>query len=158
MTPWTIAHQAPPSSIISWSLFKLMSTESVMLSNHHILCHPLLLRSSIFSSVRVFSTESTLHIKWPKYWSFCFSMSPFNEYSGLISFRTDWFDLFAVQGTLKSPLQHHNLKASILQHLAFFTVQLSHLYRTIGKTVALIIRHCICQQCLCFLIYCLGFS
>ena len=158
MTPWTIAHQAPPSSNISWSLFKLMSTESLMLSNHHILCHPLLLRSSIFSSVRVFSTESTLHIKWPKYWSFCFSMSPFNEYSGLISFRTDWFDPFAVQGTLKSPLQHHNLKTSILQHLAFFMVQLSHLYRTIGKTVALIIRHCLCQHCLCFLIYCLGFS
>ena len=139
MTPWTIAHQAPPSSIISWSLFKLMSTESVMLSNHHILCHPLLLRSSIFSSIRVFSNEFTLHIKWPKYWSFCFSMSPFNEYSGLISFRTDWFDLFAVQGTLKSLLQHYISKASILQHSAFFKVQFSHPYMTTGKKIALTI-------------------
>ena len=157
-TPWTIAHQAPSSSIISWSLLKFMSIESVMLSNHHILCHPLLLRPSIFFSIRVFSNESTLHIKWPKYWSFCFSMSPSNEYSGMISFRIDWFDLFAVQGTLKSPLQYHNLKASILRHLALFMVQLSHLYRTIGKTVALIIWHCLCWQYLCFLIYCLGFS
>ena len=113
-----------------------MSIESVMLSNHLILCHPLLL--SIFLSIRVFSNESPLHIGWPKYWSFSFNISPSNEYPGLISFRMDWLDLLAVQGTLKSLLQHHASKASILRHSAFFIVQLSHPYMTIGKTIALI--------------------
>src|SRR5574337_19274 len=114
-----------------------MSIESVMPSNHLILCHPLLLLPSIFPSTRVFSNESALRIRWPKYWSFSFSLSPFNEYSGLISFRIDWLDLFAVQGTLKSLLQHHSSKASILHCLAFFIAQLSHPYLTTGKTVAL---------------------
>ena len=110
-----------------------MSIESVMPSNHLILCHPLLLLPSIFPSIRVFSNELALHIKWPKYWGFSFSISPFNKYSGLISFRMNWFDLLAVQGTLKSLLQHHSLKASILQCSGFFMVQLSHLYMTTGK-------------------------
>ena len=114
-----------------------MSIESVMPSNHLILCHPLLLLPSIFPSIRVFSNESILHIRWPKYWSFSFSISPSNEYSGLISFRTDWLDLLAVQGTLKSLLQHHSSKALILQSSAFFTVQLSQPYMTAGKTIAL---------------------
>ena len=114
-----------------------MSIESVMPSNHLILCRPLLLLPSIFPNIRVFSSESALHIRWPKYWSFSFSISPFNDYSGLISFRMDWLDLFAVQGTLKSHLQHHSSKASILQHSAFFIVQLSHPYMTAGKTIAL---------------------
>ena len=114
-----------------------MSIESVMPSNHLILCHPLPLLPSIFPSIRVLSNESALHIRWPKYLSFSFSISPSNEYSGWISFGIDWLDLFAVQGTLKSPLQHHNSKASILRHSAFFTVQLSHPYTTIGKTIAL---------------------
>ena len=116
-TPWTAAHQASLSIANSWSLLKLMSIESVMPSNHLILCCPLLLPPSIFPSIRVFSKESVLHIRWPKYWSFSFSISPSNEYSGLISFRIDWLDLFAVQGSL---LQHHSSKASILQHSAFF--------------------------------------
>ena len=114
-----------------------MSAQSAMPSNHLILCRPLLLPPSIFPSLRVFSNESVLHIRWPKYWSFSFSISPSNEYSGLISLRIDWFDLLAVQGTLKNLLQHHNSKASILQHSAFFTVQLSHPYLTTGKTIAL---------------------
>ena len=114
-----------------------MSIESVMPSNHLILCHPLLLLPSIFSSIRVFSSESILCIRWPKYWGFSFSISPSNEYSGLISFRMDWCDLLAVQGTLKSLLQHHSSKGSILQRSAFFIVQLSHPYMTTGKTVAL---------------------
>ena len=114
-----------------------MSIESVEPSNHLILCHPLLLLPSIFPSIRVFSNESALRIRWPKYWSFSFSISPSNEYSGLISFRMDWFDLLAVQGTLKSLLQHHSLKASILCCSAFFIVQLSHPYMTTGKTIAL---------------------
>ena len=118
---------------ISLSLLKLMSIEFVMLSNHLILCHTLILLPLIFPSVSVFSNESALCIRWPKYWSFSFSISPTNEYSVLISFRIDWFDLHAVQGTLKSLLQHHNLKASILWHSAFFMVQLSHLYMTTGK-------------------------
>ena len=118
-------------------LLKLMFIESVMPSKHLILCHPLLLQPSIFPSIRVFSNESVLHIRWPKYWSFSFSISLSNEYSGLISFRIYWFDLFAVQGTLKSFLQHHSSKASLLQCSAFFTVQLSHPYMTIGKTIAL---------------------
>ena len=120
----------------SRSLLKLMSIESVMPSNHLILCHPLLLPPSIFPSIRVFSNESVLCIKWPKYWSFSFSISPSNEYSGLISFRMDWFDL-ADPGTLKSLHQHHSSKASMLQHSAFFTIQLSHPYMTTGKTIVL---------------------
>ena len=114
-----------------------MSIESVMSSNHLILCHPLLLLPSIFPSIRVFSNQSVCHIRWPKYWSFRFSISTFNEYLGLISFRMDWLDLLAVQGTLKGLLQHHSSKASILQHSAFFIVQLSHPYMTTGKTIAL---------------------
>ena len=120
----------------SQSLLKLISTESVIPSNHLILCHPLLL-PSVFPSIRVFSNESVLHVRWPKYWSFSFSISPSNEYSGLISFRMDLFDLLTVQGTLKSLLQHHSSKASILWHSAFFLVQCSHLYMTNGKTIAL---------------------
>ena len=131
------ARQASLSITNSRSLFKLMSIESVMPSSHLILCHPLLLLPSIFPSIRVFSSESTLHMRWPKYWSFSFSISPSNEYSGLISFRMAWLDLLAVQGTLKSLLQHHSSKASILQHSGFFTVQLSHSYMTTGKTRAL---------------------
>ena len=138
VTWWTAVHQAPLSFTVSWSLFKLMSIESVMLSNQLILCCPLLL-PSIFPSIRVFSNESALLIRWPKYWSFSFSISPSNEYSRLISFRMDWFDLLAVQGTLKSLLQDHNSKASILQHSAFFMVQLSHPYMITGKTIALTI-------------------
>ena len=137
MTPWTTARQASLSIINSWSLLKLMSIESVMSSNHLILCCPLLLWPSIFPSIRVFSNESVLHIRWSKYWSFSFSISPFNEYSGLISFRMDWLDLLAVQGTLKSLLQHHSSKASILWHSAFFIAQPSHPYMTTGKTIAL---------------------
>ena len=114
-----------------------MSIESVMPSNHLILCHPFLLLPSIFPSIRVFSNESALHIRWPKYWSFSFNISPSNEHPGLISFRMDWLDLFVVQGTLKSLLQHHSSKASILRCSAFFIVQLSHPYMTIGKTIAL---------------------
>ena len=114
VTPWTATHQVPLCSTISWSLLKLMSIESVMPSNHLNLCHPLLLLPSIFPSIRVFSKESALHIRWPKYWRFSFSISPSNEYSGLISFRIDWFNLLAVQGTLKSLLQYHSSKASIL--------------------------------------------
>ena len=121
VTPWTSAHQASLSITNSWSLLKLMSIEVVMPSNHLILCHPLLLPPSIFPSISVFSNESVLCIRWPKYWSFSFSVSPPNEYSGLISFRMNWLDLLAVQGTLKSLLQHHSSKASILQHSAFFT-------------------------------------
>ena len=136
-TPWTVARQASLSITSSQSLLKLMSIELGMPSNNLILCHPLLLLSSIFPSIRVFSNESILHIGWPKYWSFSFSISPSNEYSGLISFRMDWLDLLAVQGTLKSPLQHHSSKASILWHSAFFMVQLSHPYMTTGKTIAL---------------------
>ena len=136
-TSWTAARQASPSITNSWSLLKLMSIESVMPSNYLILCCHLLFLSSIFSCIRVFSNESVLHIRWPKHWSFSFSISPSNEYSGLISFRMDWYDLLAVQGTLKSLLQHHSSKASIFQPSAFFTVQLSHPYMTTGKTVAL---------------------
>ena len=138
-TPWTAAHQASRSITNSWSLFKLVSIESVMPSNLLILCHPLLLQPTIFLSIRVFSNESVLHIRWPMYWNFSFSISPSNEYSGLISFRMDWLDLLAVQGTLKSLLQHNSSKASILQHSAFFIAQLSHPYMTNGKTTALTI-------------------
>ena len=126
----TAAHQAFLSFIISWSLIKLKSIELVMPSNHLILCHPLLLLPSIFASSRVFSNESALHFRWPKYWSFSFSISPSNEYSGLISFRMDWLDLLAVQGTLKSLLQHHSSKASVLWRSAFLMVQLKHPYMT----------------------------
>ena len=119
-TPWIAAHRASLSITNSWSLHKLMSIESVMPSNHLILCCPLLLLPSVFPNIRVFSSESVLRIRWPKYWSFSFSISPSNEYSGLISFRMDWLDLLAVQGTLKSLLQHHSLKASILRCSAFF--------------------------------------
>ena len=133
-TPWTAARQTSLSITTSWSLLKFMSIDSVMPSNHLILCHPLLLPSA-FPSIRVFSDESVLRIRWPKYWSFSFNISPSSEYSGLISFRMDWLDLLAVQGTLKS--QHHSSKASILRHSAFFIVQLSHPYMTTGKTIAL---------------------
>ena len=124
VTPWTTACQASLSFTISRSFHKLMPIESGVPSSHLILCHPLLLLPSIFPSIRVFTNESVLHIRWPKYWSFSFKISPSNEYSGLISFRIDWFDLLAVQGTLKSLLQHHSSKASILRHSAFFIVQL----------------------------------
>ena len=131
-------HQASLSFTISQSLLKLMSIESVMPSNHLILCHPLLLLPSIFPSIRVFSNESALHVRWSKHWSFSFSISPSNEYSGLLSFRIDWFDLLAVQGTLKSLHQHHNSKTSVLWCSAFFIVQLSYPCMTTGKTIALI--------------------
>ena len=131
-TPWTTAHQASPSITNSQSLLKCMSVESVMPSNHLILCH-LLLPPLIFPSIRVFSNESVLCIRWPKYWSFSFSISPSNEYSGLISFRMDWLDLLAVQGTLKSLLQHHSSKTSILWCSAFIIVQISHPYMTTVK-------------------------
>ena len=136
-TPWTAARRASLSITNSRSLPKLMSIESVMPSNHLILCYPLLLLPSIFPSIRVFSNESALRIRWPQYWSFSFNISPSNEHPGLIFFRMDWLDLLAVQGTLKSLLQHHTSKASILQCSAFFIVQLSHPYMTTGKTIAL---------------------
>ena len=134
VTPWTAACQASLSITNSQSLLKLMSISSVIPSNHLILCHPLFLQPSIFPSIRVFSNESALRIRWPKDWSFSFSISPSNEYSGLISFRMDWLDLLAVQGTLKSLLQHHSSKAPILRRSAFFMVQLSHPYMTTRKT------------------------
>ena len=137
MTPWTAARQASLSIAKSQSLFKLMSIESVMPSNHLILCHPFLLPPSVFPSITVFSNESVIRIRWPKYWSFGFNISPSDEHPGLISFRMDWLDLLAVQGTLKSLLQHHNSKASIPRCSAFFIVQLSHPYMTTGKTIAL---------------------
>ena len=137
MTPWTAARQASLSNINSQSLLKLISIEPVMPSNHLILCCPLLLQPSIFPSIKVFSSELVLGIRWPKDWSFSFSISPSNEYSGLISFRIDWFNLLTVQGMLKSLLQHHSSKASVLRHSAFFIVQLSHSYVTTGKTIAL---------------------
>ena len=133
-----------------------MSIELVIQSNHFILCHPLLLLSSIFPSIRVFSNESACCIRWPKYWSY--SISPSREYSGLIPFQIDWIDLLAIQGTLRSLLQHHNLKASILQPSAFFMVQLAHPYMTAGKTKALAVQMFIGKSCLCFIICCLGLS
>ena len=136
-TPWTAAPQAALSTTNSWSLPKLIFMESVMPSNHLILCRPLLLLPSIFPSIRVFSNKSVLHIRWPNYWSFSFSISPSNVYSVLIYLRIDWLVLLAVQGTLKSLLQHHSWKASILPCSAFFIVQLSHPYMTTGKTIAL---------------------
>ena len=137
VTSWTEARQATLPITNTWSWLKLMSIELVMPSNHLILCRPLLLPPSIFPSIRVFSIESALDIRWPKYWSFSFSISLSNEHSGLISFRMDWLDLLAVQGTLKSLLQHHSSKASILRRSAFIPVQLSHPYMTTGKTIAL---------------------
>ena len=145
VTLWTSAHQASLSFTISWSLLKLMSIELVMPSNHLILCCPLLLLPLIFPIIRVFPNESTLHIRWPKYWSFNFSISPSSEYSGLFTFRIDWFDLLPVQGTLESLLQHHSSKASTLWHSAFFIVQLSHPYMTTGKTIALTRRTVVCN-------------
>ena len=140
VTLWTATCQASLSFTNSCSLLKLISIKSMMPSNRLILCHPPLLLPSIFPSIRVFSNELALSIRWTKYWSFSFSISPSSEYSGLISFRIDWFDLLAVQGTLKSLLQHHRLKASILQCSAFFMVQLSYPYMSTGKTIALTIR------------------
>ena len=136
-TPWIAAHQASLSITNSQSSLRLMSIESVMPSSHLTLCHPLLLLPPIPPSIRVFSNESTLRMRWPKYWNFSFNISPSNEHPGLISFRMDWLDLLAAQGTLKSLLQHHSSKASILRHSAFFIVQLSHPYMTTGKTIAL---------------------
>ena len=137
MTPWTAAHQASLSITNSWSLPKLMCIELVMPSNHLILCRPLLLLPSIFPNIRFFSNESALRIRWPKYWSLSYNISPSNIHPGLISFRMDWLYLLAVQGTVKSLLQHHNSKASILRRSAFFIVQLLHPYMTTGKTIAL---------------------
>ena len=138
MTPWTLERQGSLPITNSWSLPKLMSVVSVVTSNHLNLCRPHPLLPSIFPSIRLFPNESVLHIRWTKYWSFSFSISPSNEYSGLISFRIDWLDLLAVQVTLKSLLQHHSTKVSLLQHSAFFIVQLSHPYMTTGKAIALI--------------------
>ena len=152
MTPWTAECQASLSITNSQSLPKLMSIKSVMPSNHLILHHPLLIPTSIFPNIRVFSNESALHIRWPKYWSFSFSISPSNEHPGLISFRMDWLDLLAVQGTLKSLLQHHSSEASILWHSTFFIVQLSHPYMTTGKTIALTRWTFVGKVMLCFLI------
>ena len=139
-TPWTAARQASLSITTSWSARKPMSIESAMPSHHLILCCPLLLLPSIFHSIKVFSSESALLIRWPKYWSFSFNISPSNEHPGLISFRMDWLDLLAVQGTLKSLLQHHSSKASICWCSAFFIVQLSHQYMITGKTIALTLQ------------------
>ena len=137
MTPWTAVRQASLSITKYWSLLKLMSVESVMPSNHFMLCDPLLLPPSVIPSIRVFSSESVLHIRWPKFWSFSCSISPSNEYSRLIFFRMDWLDFLAVQGTLKSLLQHHSSKASILRGSAIFILQLSHPCMTTEKTIAL---------------------
>ena len=158
MISWTAACQASLSFTIPQSLLKLTSIELEMPSNHLVLCCPLILLSSVFPTVRVFSSKSVLHIRWPKYWSFNFSISPSNEYSWLISFRINWFDLLAVQRTLKSLVQHRSLKASVLQHSALFMVQLSHPYMTIGKTIALIIWTFVSKMMSCFLIWCLALS
>ena len=153
-----VVHQASLSITNSRSSLKLMSIKSVMPSSHLILCRPLLHLPSIFPSIRVFSNESVLHIRWPKYWSFSFSISPSNEYSALISFRLDWLDLLAVQGTLKSLLQHHSSKASILQHSAFIILQLSHPHMTTGKTIAMTRRTFVGKVMSLLLICCLGWS
>ena len=158
VTPWIAARQASLSITNSRSSPRLTSIESVTPSSHLILCRPLLLLLSIPPSIRVFSSESTLRMRWPKYWSFSFSISPSNEHPGLISFRMDWLDLLAVQGTLKSLLKHHSSKASILQCSAFFTVQLSHPYMTTGKTIALTRWTFVGKVNLYFLICCLGCS
>ena len=150
VNPWTAARQASLSITNSWRLLKLMSIKSVMPSNHLILCHPLLLLPPIPLGIRVFSNESTLRMRWPKYWSFSFSISPSSEHLGLISFRMDWLDLLAVQGTLKSLLQHHNSRASILQCSPFFIVQLSYPKMTTEKTIAFTRWTFLGKQCLCF--------
>ena len=157
-TPWIAAGQASLSITNSWSSLKLMSIESVMPSNHLIICRPLFLLPPIPPSIRVFSNQSTLCMRWPKYWSFSFSFSPSNEHPGLISFRIDWLDLLAVQGTLKSLLQHHSSKASILQRSAFFTAQLSQPYMTTGKAIGLTRWTFVGKYCLCFSICYLGWS
>ena len=158
VTPWMAACQASLSITNSRSPPKPMSIVSMMPSNHLILCRPLLLLPSIFPSIKVFSNKSALRIRWPQYWSFSFNISPSNEHPGLISFRMDWLDPLVVQGTLKSLLQHHSSKASSLQHSAFFMVQLSHLYMTTRKTIALTRRTFVGKICLCFLICYLGGS
>ena len=158
VTPWITARQVSLSMANSRSSLKLMSIESVMPSSHLILCRPLLLLPPIPPSIRIFSNESTLRIRWPKYWSFSFNISPTNEHPGLISFRMDWLDLLAVQGTLKSFLQDHSSKASILQRSAFFTVQLSHPYMTTGKTIALTRRTFVGKVMSQLLKCCLGWS
>ena len=154
--PWTVACQASLSFTISWSLLRLTSMTLMIPPSHLILCHPLLLLPSVFPSIKVFSSELSLCIRWPKNRSFSFSIGPSNEYSGLISFRINWLGLPAVQGTLKSLLQHHSSKASILPCSAFFMVQFSHLYITIGKTTALTIQTLSAKRYLCFVIHCLG--
>ena len=158
MTPWTAARQASLSITNFRSLFKLISIELVMPSNHLTLCCPLLLLPSTFPSVRIIFNEAVLHIRWPKYWSFSFSISHSNEYSALISFRMDWLDLLAVQGTLKCLPQQHSSKASILQWSSFFIVQLSHLYLTTGKTIALIRQTFVSKVMSLLLICCLDWS
>ena len=158
VTPWTAARQASLSITNSRSPPKPMSIESMMPSNHLLLCHPLLLLPSIFPSIRVFSSESTLRIRWPQYCSFSFNINPSNEHPGLNAFRMDWLDLLAVQGTLKSLLQHHSSKASILRHSAFFTIQLSHPYMTTGKTIALTRWTFVGKVMSLLLICCLGWS
>jgi len=155
--PWTAAHQASLSLTIYLSLLKFISIELMMPSNH-LICCPLLLLPSIFHCIMVFSNESALLIRWPKYWSFSFSISPSNEYSGLISFRIDWLDLLAVQETLKSLLQHHSLKGSIFPCSAFFMVQLSHPYMTTGKTIALTRQTFVSKVMSLFFRHCLGLS
>ena len=157
-TPWTAAHQDSLSITSSQSLLKLKFIESVMPFNHLILCCPLLLPPLIFPSIWVFSNESVLHIRWPKDWSFSFSISPSNEYSGLVSYRMDWLDLLAVQGTLKSLLQHHSSKASVILYPAFLIVQLSYPYMTTGKTIALTRWTFVGKVMSLFLICCLGWS
>ena len=157
-TPRITARQASLSIINSQSLLKLMPIESVMPSSHLILCRPLLLLPPIPLGIRVFYNESTLRMRWPKYWSFSFSISPSNEHPGLISFRMDWLDLLAVLKTLKNLLQHHSSKASIFRPSAFFTVQLSQTYMTTGKTIALTRWTFVAKSCLCFLIFSLGWS
>ena len=158
MTPWTAGLKASVSSTISCSLVQLMSIELVMPSNHLVLCHPLLLLPSIFPSIRVFSSELALGIRWPKYWRFSFNISPSNEFSGLTSCRMDWLHLLVIQGTLKHLLQHHSSKASILSHSAFFMVQLSNPRMTSGKTIALTRRTFVSKVMSLFLICCLGWS
>ena len=157
-TPQTAACQAFLSFTVSWSLLRLTSINSVMPSNHLMLCCPLVFLPSIFPSIKIFSNESALCIRWPNYWSFSFSISPSSEYSGLISFRIAWFDLLAVQGTHKNLLQHHSLKASILQCSSFFRVQISHLYMTTAKKIALTIQTFVSKVMALFLICYLGLS
>ena len=157
-TPWTAASQASLSFTVTWSLLKLVSIKLVMSTNHLILHYPLLLLPSIFPSTRIFSSKMALRIKWPKYWNFSFSISPSNEYSGLISFRIERFDLLVVQGTLKSLLQYCNSKASVFWHSAFFMVQLLHLYMSTGKTIALTIQIFVNKVMIWFLIQYIGLS